>query len=311
MIFLFLLSLRSPTVSDLIKDTFFEFTSNEQRISVIHFYGKNCPACVDSEDTFEELSRMYWQEHRVRFGQLDCDRYSDVCDSIGAVDRPAWFAWIPGQTRAKRYNRNIDTDQFERWIRQQTGIWPTAKKNNLLYINTTELNALTKKKMNCVFAILDTPRIDESQPLHNASRTLEKTVKRGAKFVAIDKRDATALADKLFKKDNSNDKYGAFVFSKGTWSQYDGKSEPDSITAFLKEKKCNIVISTPTPTPTPLEELEDIPDDEYIPYDEEETNEDTKKSDNSRKKEKAKKRVSEDEDNKNDDGSDWSNDDEI
>lgn len=314
MIILFLLYLRSLTVADLTKDTFFEFTSNDQRISVIHFYGKNCPACVDSEDTFEELSRMYWQEPRVRFGQLDCDRYSDVCDSIGAADRPAWLAWIPGQTRPKRYNRNIDTDQFEKWIRQQTGLWPTAKHNNLLYINSTELNMMTKKKTNCIFTIIDTPRMEESQILHNASRTLERTVKRGVKFAAIDKRDSKALADKLFKKDSSDIKYGAFVFSKGSWTQYNGKSEPESIVTFLKEKKCTVLLSTPTPTPTPLEELEDIPDDEYIPFEEgEEPNNDIKKSDKTEKNIKSKKDIKKEDRKKDDDDetSEFSNDDEM
>lgn len=310
MFILYLLSLRSLTVADLTKESFFEFTSNDQRISVIHFYGKNCPACVDSEDTFEELSRMYWQEPRVRFGQLDCDRYSDVCDSIGAVDRPAWLAWIPGQTRAKRYNRNIDTDQFEKWIRQQTGIWPTAKQNNLLYINSTELNLMTKKKMNCIFTIIDTPRMDESQNLHNASRTLEKTVKRGVKFAAIDKRNSKDYAEKLLKNSDKNS-FGAFVFSKGSWTKYDGKSDPDSIKTFLKDKKCNILIATPTPTPTPLEELEDLPDDEYVPFDEEETNKDTNKKTededfHEKNNEKENHKKVEDEDD-----SEWSNDDEM
>jgi hypothetical protein len=60
--FLLLLSLRSPTVTDLTKDTFFSFTSSEVSIAVVHFDGKNCNACIVAEDTFEELSRIYYQE---------------------------------------------------------------------------------------------------------------------------------------------------------------------------------------------------------------------------------------------------------
>lgn len=271
LILISLLFLRSPTVADLTKDTFFAFTSNDQCISVIHFYGKNCPACVDAEDTFEELSRMYWQEPRVRFGQLDCDRYSDVCDSTGAVDRPAWLAWMPSQTHSKRYNRNINEEQFEKWIRQQTGIWPTAKPNNLLYINSSLLTSLIKKKTNCLYTIIDTPRMDESQPLHNASRTLEKKVRKGARFFAVNVGESPEIAKKLFKNEKQP-KFGAFLYNKGTWSQYKGENDPESIAAFLKEKKCNLVIATPTPTPVPLEELEDVPDDEYIPFDETDEN---------------------------------------
>lgn len=261
---LVLFCLKSPTVADLTKETFFPFTSSDVTISVVHFYGRNCPACVDSEDTYEELSRMYHQEPRVRFGQLDCDRYSDVCDSVGASDRPAWLVWFPGEAHSKRYNRNIDTPTFERWIRQQTGIWPTSRPNNLLYENTTQLEPMLRKS-GCLFTIVDSPGAESSQKMHEAARSLEKSVRRGARFVAVDARENPALAKKLLTAD-----FGAFLHTKGQWVKYEGAPESAAIRSFLADHRCGVVVATPTPTPEPLPELPDLPDEEFVPMDEEE-----------------------------------------
>lgn len=261
-----LMILRTPTVTDLTKDTFFDFTSRDGLISVVHFYGRQCPACDDAEGTFEELSRMYWQEWRVKFGQLDCDRASDVCDTVHASNRPVWLAWIPGETVAKRYNRDINTDMFERWIRQQTGIWPPAKARNLLYINKTDVEAMKKRKTQCLFTIIDTPRMDASQNLHNQTRTLEKKVITGAKFFAIDQRENPLLSKKLLE----NDKYAGFLFNKNKWTKYTGKEDTEEIMQFMKKNNCRLQIATPTPTPEPLPELEDLPDEEFIPLEDNE-----------------------------------------
>jgi hypothetical protein len=257
------LALRSATVTDLTKDTFFSFTSSEVGIAVVHFYGKNCDACTAAEDTFEELSRMYYQEPRMRFGQLDCDRATDVCDSSGVNSRPAWLVWLPGQSHSKQYNRNVDTDSFEKWLRQQTGIWPPARRDNLLYTNKSDIDPLLRKS-GCVFAVIDSPRLDASQPLHNASRALERKVRRGVRFVAIDEAENSVLSKKLL----GSQKFGAFLWAKPTaaaradWVQYTGPADPDNIRDFLNEKKCAVAVATPTPTPEPLPELPDL--DEFV-----------------------------------------------
>jgi len=260
MIFFSILAiLRTPTVADLVKDTYFEFTSKESGIRVVHFYTKNCPACLDVEPVFEELSRMYWQEERVRFGQFDCDRFTDVCDSCGARDHPSWFVWLPAQSHSKRYNRNIDPEAFTKWIRQQTGIWPHSGENNLLYYKTKSFEELYKKS-GCTFTIFDSPRMPESQAIHNASRTLEKIVKKGSKFAAVDVNENKQLAKKVI----GDKSFGAYVYSKGKWSEYDGGATDSEVLDFLK-KKCQITVATPTPTPEPLPDLEDLPEEEFIP----------------------------------------------
>ncbi|KAH0788153.1 putative protein disulfide-isomerase A6 [Histomonas meleagridis] len=253
----FLLFLRSPTITDLTDKTFFSFCNQEEKISIVHFYQKDCPACVDAEDTYEELSRMYWLEPRVEFGQIDCDHYNDICDSTGVFDRPSWLVWMPGKTHPQRYNRNIDTAIFEKWLRQQVGIWPTSMQNNLLYTNKTMVSQLMKKPT-CLFAIIDIPRYNGSQDLHNSARALEKKVRKGARFIAIDKRENEELAKSLLGDEN----FGAFLFKKPQTIKYESTADSEEILKFLKSYKCGVSIRTPTPTPEPAEELEDVIDEE-------------------------------------------------
>jgi hypothetical protein len=260
MIVAFLLSLRCTTVADLTKESFFSFTGNEAAVNIVHFYGRNCDACTAAEDTFEELSRMYYQEPRVRFGQLDCDRYSDICDSQGANSRPAWLVWLPANSHSKPYNRNIDVESFERWLRQQTGIWPRAKRDNLLYTNRSDVDPMLKKT-GCLFAVVDTPRLDASQPLHAAARSLERKTRRGSRFVAIDARENPALAKKLLGAST----FGGFVWAKGKagrpeWVKYERAADADAVRQFLDDNKCGVVIATPTPTPEALPELPELDD---------------------------------------------------
>ena len=231
-IFTLLNVLRTPTVVDLIKDTYFDFTSKDTGIRVVHFYTKNCPACLDVEPVFEELSRMYWQEKRVRFGQFDCDRFTDVCDSNGARDHPTWFVWLPAQSHSKKYNRNITPEAFTKWIRQQTGIFPHSLENNLLYLDSKEFNQVYKKGP-CTFTIIDEPRLADSQPLHNASRELEKVVKKGARFLAIDLNENEILSKKLL----NGKKFGGFLYSKSKWIEYEGKADDQEILNFLKRSE--------------------------------------------------------------------------
>ena len=240
------------------KESFFDFISDESSLSVVSFYGKNCPACTASDPVFDELSRMYSLESRVKFASFDCDRFEDVCESIGAVDRPAWLAWLPGQSHNKRYNRDFVADQFLRWVRQQTGLINTANEGNLLYVNRSTFETM-KKRPSCLFAVIDQPMQKESQELHRVARELENKVKRGAKFVALSKEIAGDLAEKLLKEKN----FGGFLFNKGGVTAYDGKYDAESLLKFLNDKKCGVRILTPTPTPTPMEELEDIEDDDY------------------------------------------------
>ena len=263
MLALALVCLKAPTVADLTKETFFGFVNSETSIAVVHFYGRNCPACVDSEETYEELSRMYHQEPRIRFGQLDCDRYSDVCDSVGAHDRPAWLVWLPGEAHSKRYNRNIDTPTFERWVRQQTGIWPPARPDNLLYENATQF-AHMRKRSGCIFTIVDSARMDASQGMHSAARALERKVRRGVRFAAVDVRENKELGQKLL----GGEEFGAFLYHKGKWTKYGGDANADAIRAFLADNKCGVVVATPSPTPEPMPERPDLPDEEFVPVDE-------------------------------------------
>jgi hypothetical protein len=165
------------------------------------------------------------------------------------------------QTHAKLYNRNLDADSFEKWLRQQTGIWPHARRDNLLYTNKSDVDPLLRKS-GCVFALVDTPRLDASQPLHNASRSLERAMRRGAKFVAIDAAENPALAKKVL----GTQQYGAFLWAKASasakadWVQYTGPPDSDAIREFLNSKKCGVVMATPSPTPEPLPELPDFED---------------------------------------------------
>ncbi|OHT11772.1 hypothetical protein TRFO_18660 [Tritrichomonas foetus] len=72
----------------------------------------------------------------------------------------------------------------------------------------------------------------------------------------------------------------------------------------MKEKKCNVIVAKPTPSPTPMEELEDIPDDEYIPYEENEQNNHENNDD-----EITRKRQNDDADDEEDNEiSEWSDD---
>jgi hypothetical protein len=203
---------------------------------------------------------MFHQEPRVRFGQLDCDRYSDICDSQGANSRPAWLVWLPANSHSKPYNRNIDVDSFERWLRQQTGIWSPAPRDNLLYTNRSDFEPMLKKT-GCVFTIIDTPRLDASQPLHAAARAVERKTRRGCRFAAVDARENPALAKKLLGKST----FGAFVWAKGKagkpeWVKYDGEADVEAVRQFLDANKCGLVIATPTPTPEALPELPDLDD---------------------------------------------------
>jgi hypothetical protein len=318
MLWVFGLALRALTVTDLTKDSYFRFTGEDIDIAVVHFYGRSCPACTAAEDTFEEISRMYWQIKSVKFGQLDCDRYTDVCDSSGAPGRPAWLVFIPGETHSKVYNRDISTDGFERWLRQQTGIWPHAMKDNLLYQNASTVE-LIRRKGGCLFAIVDQPRSPETQPLHNAARELEKTVKRGANFLAVDKSDNLPLASKLLKEE----KFGAFLYQRGEWTPYTGKAEADAIQEFLNERKCGLQIATPSPTPDPLPELPDLPDNDFAPAGNDDDEEEVESPiDRARAfKERAKKEAEEEDQEEQigdsgraeeaDDISEWSDDDDI
>jgi hypothetical protein len=202
----------------------------------------------------------------MRFSQLDCDRASDVCDSSGVNSHPAWLVWLPGQSHSKKYNRNIDTDSFEKWLRQQTGIWPSARRDNLLYTNKSDVDLLLRKP-GCVFAIIDSPRLDASQSMHNASRTLERKLRRGAKFIAIDGSENSGLAKKLL----GDRKFGAFLWTKvsssarADWIPFTGDADVDVIYEFLNDKKCGVALATPTPTPEPLPELPQL--DEFVEED--------------------------------------------
>ncbi|EAY19073.1 hypothetical protein TVAG_247520 [Trichomonas vaginalis G3] len=250
--------INAPTVANLIKDSYFAFTGVEDNIRVIHFYQKNCPACDSVEEVFEEVSRMYSREERVMFGQLDCDRATDVCESSSVRDYPAWHVYFKTNTHPKRYNRNFDVDSFVKFIRQGSGIRPTSNANNLLYIAPKDLLNITKKPL-CNFVIVDKPMDQESQQLHNASRLAESAVRRGAKFFAVDRSESTEINKKLAGKS-----YSAFFVKSGKWTPYTGEEDKDSIVHFLRNQKCALTVATPTPTPKPLPELDDPVDDD--PY---------------------------------------------
>ena len=256
-LFTILSLINSPTVQNLVKDTYFTFTSNDDVIRVVHYTQMNCPACDEVEPVFVELSRMYWQEKRMQFAQFDCDRASDVCDSCGARDYPAWFVWFQGQSHPKRFNRNINVEQFTKFIRQGSGIRPTQNENNLLYVSPNEYSSLIKKST-CNFIIVDTPMDPQSQALHNASRNAELRVKRGAKFFAVDKNESPTAANHLIGQH-----YGAYFVKNNKWIQYNDDIDEDKIISFLRSQKCPLIISTPTPTPEPLPELEDVEDEPY------------------------------------------------
>lgn len=290
-LFTLLSIINTPTVRNLVKDSYFQFTGREDYIRVIHFYNNNCPACDSVENVYEEVSRMYYQEKRIEFGQLDCDKATDVCDSSSARDFPVWFVWFQGQTHPKRFNRNHDVEQFVKFIRQGSGIRPTANENNLLYMSNNEAGNLTKKAM-CNFVIVDRPMEEASQHLHNESRHAELSVKRGAKFFAVDKDDVPVAAKKLAGKE-----YGAFFVKNNKWTEYKGEEDEKSIVQFLKEQKCNLIISTPTPTPEPLPELEDVADDDGFFQNDEEVEAELKKQ-------KADDDEDEDEDSEKENGND-------
>lgn len=249
-LFCFLFFRNVPTIQNLDEKTFFPFFHSQDHISVVNFYEKDCPACLSSEDTFEELSRMYWLEPRVRFGQIDCDKYSDICESTTANDRPAWLVWFPNQPHSKRYNRNIDADVFERWLRQQTGIYAPAPKNSILYANETQVRLL-KKRITCTFIIVDEPRSKASQQLHRECRSLEKKIKRGVRFFAINKNENEEFKSKL-----GDEEYGGFLLSKKlSMVQYAGSEMESDIVSFLKKNKCDVVMTTPSCTPNYNEEI--------------------------------------------------------
>jgi hypothetical protein len=196
-------------------------------------------------------------------------------------------------------------------------------------VNTTQFDEL-KKKSGCIFAIIDHPRLLATQELHNASRTLEIKVKRGARFIAIDKKESPTVS----KKALGGQDYGAFVYNKGNWVPYKGEADPAKVQQFLNDQKCGVVLLTPTPTPEPLPELPDIPvesfeenenDDDPTPAERaeafrkrnQEKNEEKDKDDDDddseeevKVKQKGKKEKPV-EDEGDDNVSEWSNDDEI
>lgn len=266
--------INAPTVRNLLKDSYFSFTGVEDAIRVIHFYQKNCPACDDVEQMFEEVSRMYSREERVIFGQLDCDRATDVCESSAVRDYPAWFVYFKSQSHAKRYNRNYDIDSFVKFIRQGSGIRPTSNANNLLYLAPKDLLNITRKPL-CNFVIVDKPMDPASQQLHNASRLAEAAVRRGAKFYAVSLEESVDINKKLGGKE-----YSGFFVKGGKWTEYTGNEDKESIVQFLKDQKCALTIATPTPTPKPLPDLDDpVDDDPYFEDDEDDNVKPTKKGD--------------------------------
>jgi hypothetical protein len=134
-------------------------------------------------------------------------------------------------------------------------------KDNLLYQNSSAVE-LMRRKGGCIFAIVDTPRTPETQELHNASRTLEKVVRRGARFTAVDKLENVVLASKLLVDDA---KYGSFLYSRGQWVPYKGPNTYEGVRDFMNENKCGLQIATPSPTPEPLPDLPDLPDNDFAP----------------------------------------------
>ena len=259
---LFLFILRIPTVPDLSKDNFFDNTGGKYKVFIVHFYGKQCPACVEAEPVIEELSRMYFQEKRIKFGSLDCDRYSDLCSSSGAFSLPAWLAWLQGEPHSKHYNRDKTVEAFTKWVRQYTGIWPSQLENNLLYQSKEEFSAM-RKRTSPMFIIADTPRMEESQELHHIARAIEKKTKRGLRFAAIDKNEHKEFLSKII----GDDMFAGILYSRGKWTKYTGEISENGLLEFFRP--LNLVLATPTPTPEPLPDLDEMYDDEYVPNDDE------------------------------------------
>lgn len=245
-VLLLLLFRNIPTVENLNDRTFFSFLHSPDRVSVVSLFERDCDACVASAPALEELSRMYWLEPRVRFGQIDCDRYSDVCNSAAVTDRPAWLVHLPAHPHARKYNRNADADVFARWLRQQTGISAPGLNGGLLYANATQARTL-RQRMVCHFVVVDEPRLDASAALHRACRSLERRVQRGAKFAAVRRSDSAELSALLGDR-----AYCAFLVSdRHNAVPYSGPADEESVLAFLQAQKCRVVMSTPKPTAPP------------------------------------------------------------
>lgn len=265
----FLSILRSKTVSEVDKDSYFKLISNESLLRVVQFFGKDCPACTATESIFDELSRMYWLEHRIKFAQMNCDLADDVCGAVTAYDFPSWLVWFPSKSLPRRYNRDFNCDSFVKFIRQQTGIYPFALENNLLYEKSETFTNLKKRNIP-FFGIVDLPRMNESQELHYLSREIEKRVLRGIQFVAFDKTEDSSLT----KLTIGEKPFGCFIFAKGKFHSFSGNIDSDSLLNFIKSN-VNAQFSTPTPVPTPYPDYEDYEDEEFVP---EEDIDETKRS---------------------------------
>lgn len=105
-----------------VRDDDFTGLIGKDKYVFVNFYCGSCPHSQESIPIWEEISEYYQNINMFVFYKLECDRYSAKCHKLGAEKFPQFSLFLPGTDILIPYNRDIDKDQFVKWVKQNTGI---------------------------------------------------------------------------------------------------------------------------------------------------------------------------------------------